>query len=205
MNCPNCGTFLEEGARFCPVCGSQVTADGSEFMSLNPMPEAAQPAAEMLSPQEMFIRQNEEKTANRYKSLLVFSLILAILFVAGAVYLAAFFEPEQKSAMSETDTAVIEDTGLTGSWVNDDGYIIFTASGRFAADDVQGTYTVGESLLVMDYGDHTEVSEYVQEDDELTLTVSRLGTETEYKFYRVSERTDLTHSQLAELWENMDN
>ncbi len=203
MNCPNCGTFLEEGVRFCPVCGSQAVS-GSEFVSLNPMPETAQPA-EMLSPQEMFIRQNEEKTVNRYKGLLVFSLILAILFVAGAVYMAAFFKMPEKPVESQTDILPVQDAGIVGSWANDDGFIIFTSSGRFAADDMQGSYTLGESLLIMDYGDYTAVSEYALEGDKLTLTVSRPGTETGYTYYRVSEETNLTYSQITELWESMDN
>ncbi len=203
MNCPNCSTFCEEGVRFCPVCGTRIAGEQSDFIPLNPMPETASSA--VMSPAEMIMRQNEEKTEKTYRGLLIFSLFLALFLVAGAIYIGAFYSPNE-NAQSPTDTAEEAIQGLVGSWMNDDGYIVLTASGKVAADEKRGTYTNDESVIVMEFENSTVISDYViSEDDELTLTTSRLGADSSFTYLKVTSRTDLTYSELTKMWEDINN
>ncbi len=208
MNCPFCGYFCEDGVRFCPSCGGQVIADESEFLSVPSLSEAMQPEAvpmaEMLSPAEMYQQQMDEKTVRRYTGWLVFSLFLALLMVAGAIYLVAFM-PKNEPEPEEAPPAEVIIPENVGSWMNDDGFIILTASGKFAADQLSGTYTMDDSTIVLDGGKEVIAASYVIEDNVLTLTTSHMGEESSFTYYFVTQRTDLSYSQLTEMWQSMGN
>lgn len=199
MNCPYCGFLCEEGIRFCPSCGSQIVSDTPEFAA-----PAAQPAAPAMPTAEALKRMQEEKSVKTFRTLIVLSLFLALALVAGAVYLMAFMPEEKPEKEPEKTPVEIIVPETVGSWANEDGFIILTASGKFAADNLSGKYTMDETVVVLDGGDTIIVAEYVIEEDTITLTTSYLGRESTYIYYKVSERTDLSRSQLKELWEELN-
>lgn len=203
MNCPYCGFLCEEGARFCPSCGKQMSAgDGdvaatASAANIPQIPEAVPPA-------EMAKRKSEDKTVRRYKGLIIFSLFLALALVVGAVYLMAFMPKENVEPEKATEQEVYVSPAV-GSWANEDGYIIMTATGKFAADGVSGTYTMDDTVIVFNDGSTVIIADYTIEEGVLTLVTTYLGSTSEYTYYMVSERTDLTYSQLSELWDGMDS
>lgn len=203
MNCPYCGFLCDDGSRFCPSCGKQMTAEGMDFEQFNTMPQVQPVAAPSHS--EMLLNQAEERVVKKFKGLLVLALFLALALLAGAVYMVAFV-PKNKTAeepaVSETDTVVLP--ALVGSWVNDSSYLVMTASGKFACDGVSGTYTSdGEAVIFS--GEETVYAEYTVSDGDMTLVRKRLGEEYSYTFHFVTERTDLTYSELLEMYKSMGN
>lgn len=204
MNCPSCGYPCADDARFCPSCGNQNMGGNSDFVPLSPMPEM-KPNMPAADPSEEYYQLIEEKTASRFTGLLVFSIFMAVLLVAAAVYLMTFIPGNKKE---DTETVVLSNseivTGLTGSWVCDEGYIILTASGKFAADDLSGTYLWDDANIVLEGENMKITAEYVLEDDSLTLETSDISGDRSYTYYLVSRKTDLTYSQLMEMWESIE-
>lgn len=198
MNCPYCGFYCEDEVRFCPSCGKQIvsfeTADAPAVSAVN-VPQLPE-----ISPAEMIVRKAEDKTVKRYRGLIVFSLFLALALVAGAVY----FMTVSRNTPAKEDGEI--ESGYTnpiaGSWMNDDGYIIITASGMFAADGISGDYVADESSVVFKSGGTVIVADYYIDGDVLTLATAYPGSVSEYTYYKVSERTDLTNSQLTQLWDS---
>ncbi len=203
MICSYCGYYCEDGVRFCPSCGNQTAAEESGFVPLNTVPETAPQAP--LSPNEELQRLADEKTVKTYKGLLVFSLFLALLLVAGAVYLVAFMpEKKEEPIIEEPVASEVVLAPNVGSWASEDGFIILTASGKFAADDLSGTYSMDDKTMVFDCGDEVIIAEYSLDDDTLTLVVSSLGNDIGYTYYKVSERTDLSYSKIEEMRQEMN-
>ncbi len=205
MNCPSCGFPCEDGARFCPSCGNQNMGENSDFVSLSPISET-QPNMPAAEPSEQYFQMMEEKTESRFTGLMVFSICMAVLLIAAAIYLMTFIPQNRKE---DTETEVVSNTetvtGLTGSWVCEDGYIVFTASGKFAADDLSGTYLRDDANIVLEGEKQKITAEYVLEDDSLTIETSDISGERSYTYYLVSRRTDLTYSELMEMWESIES
>ena len=202
MICSYCGFNCEDGVRFCPSCGNQIVSSEPDFVSVSSMSEIQQPSS--FSMEQLQI-QADEKTVRRYTGWLVFSLFLALLLIAAAVYLVAFLPEEKEPEVQQETPEIIEEITEpnVGSWANEDGFIIMTASGKFAADDMSGTYSMDDSYIIFHCGDDTVITEYSVSGDILTLTTTRLGEEKSYTFRLVSERTDLSYSQLADIWDEM--
>ncbi len=201
MNCPYCGFYCEDDVRFCPSCGKQIVSlENTEAPTISAV--NIPPQSEM-SPAEMLVRKAEDKTAKRYRGLIVFSLFLALALVVGAVYLMTLSPRNAEADGIESESDYV--SPVVGSWMNEKGYIIITASGKFASDGQSGTYTADNSAIVFN-ADGTVISaEYNIDGDMLTLVTTYLGKSSEYIYYKVSERTDLTNSQLAQLWNNSES
>ena len=80
MNCPVCGSPLEEGVKFCTVCGTKL------------VPAPAQPTAQQ--PPQQPVRQNTSEIAQQYRPLGPWAYLgLNILFaipIIGFIFLLVF-------------------------------------------------------------------------------------------------------------------
>lgn len=118
MFCGNCGTKMEDGARFCPECGTAVPPEDI----LPEQPAAAekaveeskteQPASPAFSPIPEDKPQKEKRKGKG--SLIAAIVILLLLLIAAGVGIAFYFSPSQQysRAMKKAETCMNEKSYL---------------------------------------------------------------------------------------------
>lgn len=218
MLCPNCGTFCEDGEQVCRSCGALLTAmpdDGQQSAGVYDGQTVMIDRSALAEPvaQAMYIQQDpyagdmygeNQPAPAKYKRGIAVCLILAFLFVCGAVALLVLStsDKEEKQVAEETIEENMQ-AGLVGTWARDGDYAVFTSDGRFAVPNNKGEYALSGSDILLSTAGSYSVASYSVEDGELTVSVSGVGTEHEYKYFFLSPRIDLKPSEIEKLWNDM--
>jgi len=174
--CPNCQQLLDENARFCPICGSQVSQvkplDSPIEISADQLPPPLIPGSPSGEPRiTQDRRERPGGTAELAKPALLSGIVLGVasalpfvncccwLWVAGAGVLAVYFYRQETQADISAGTGARLGllTGLFGTifWELFDlpiAYIYGPESGRHLRDLVQNTRNLPpESLQVFNW------------------------------------------------------
>jgi RNA polymerase subunit RPABC4/transcription elongation factor Spt4 len=179
MRCSNCGKNLEEGTKFCPVCGNAVPEQTHTMQE--PPPTPLRPQAEMhfcpkcgsvvpLNARFCAACGNEQRGVQNTNSVVLILSRYKMYIAIAAVLLVVVTFVIALISKNNVENSIVGTWETIGGY-NDSGYVEldeddrteweFKSNNKLRIDDQIGTYTIDDDILTISSKDYDDEDSFM--------------------------------------------